>query len=118
MSYEAIAQALDAYTDHTRFEALTTQLLARLGIDLRPTGGSGDKGRDAVAGLYEAEGGEPLAVTISLERTWAAKIARDIDRITASGFRPNDVISVTNRPTSEATRSKLQTEQAPTIRST
>src|SRR6266511_3336056 len=107
MSYEATTRAIDAFTDHVRFEQMGTQLLARLGMDVRPIGGSGDRGRDAVAGLYRAEGGEPLAVTISLNGRWAAKIKADLKRIAESGFRP-DVISITNRPTSEAPRATLQ----------
>jgi hypothetical protein len=108
MSYEATTRAVEALTDHVRFEDLGTQLLARLGIDVRPLGGSGDRGRDAVAGLYRAEGGEPLAVTISLKGAWAPKIAADLKRIIDNGFRPVDVISITNRRTSESARGKLQ----------
>jgi hypothetical protein len=85
-----------------------TLLLARSGKDVRPVGGSGDKGRDAVSGLYRAKGGEELAVTISLNEKWDTKITADINRLTKAGFKPRDVISVTNRPTSETRRSALQ----------
>lgn len=75
---------------------------------MRPIGGSGDRGRDAVAGLYRANRGEPLAVTISLNSRWGPKISADLKRLTDSGFQPTDVISITNRPTTEAARAKLQ----------
>jgi hypothetical protein len=63
-----MSRGLDALTDNVGFERLATSLLTRTGINVRPLGGPGNHGRDAVAGLYRAQGGEPLAVTISLER--------------------------------------------------
>jgi hypothetical protein len=75
---------------------------------VRPLGGSGDRGRDAVAGLYHAEGGEPLAVTISLEQDWRAKIRADLKRIHDAGYRPETVISVTNRPAAAKVQAALQ----------
>ena len=108
MSYEATRQRLDALTDSVGFERLATILLARTGIDVRPLGGSGDRGRDAVAGLYHAEGGEPLAVTISLEQDWRTKIRGDLKRIHDAGYRPKTVISVTNRPAAAKAQAALQ----------
>jgi hypothetical protein len=112
MSYNDTARALDELTDHVAFERLVTLLLARKGIDVRPVGGSGDKGRDAVSGLYRAKVGEELAVTISLDEKWNTKIAADINKLTKAGYKPPDVISVTNRRTSEPKRSALQTAAA------
>jgi hypothetical protein len=112
MSYDDTARALEAFTDHVRFERLVIELLARHGHDVRPLGGSGDKGRDAVTGLYRAHGGEALAVTISLKAAWAGKITSDINRIVKNGFQPDDVISVTNRSTSETKRSELHKKAA------
>src|SRR5712691_6083876 len=100
MSYDDTARALDALTDHVRFERLVTQLLALTGRDVRPIGVSGDKGRDAVSGLYRAKAGEELAVTISLKESWNSKIASDVSKLVKAGFKPTDVISVTNRTTS------------------
>src|SRR6266536_1234019 len=97
MSYDATSRGLDGLTDHVGFERLVTILLARTGINVRPLGGPGDRSRDAVAGLYRAEGGEPLAVTISLEKDWPGKIRTDLKRIHDHGYRPETVISVTNR---------------------
>jgi hypothetical protein len=88
MSYDATRRRLDALTDQVGFQDLVTILLARTGVNVRPLGGPGDRGRDAVAGLYRAKGGEPLAVTISLERDWRAKIRADLNRIHDCGFRP------------------------------
>lgn len=108
MSYDATMRALDALTDNVGFERLTTILLARTGINVRPLGGPGDRARDAVAGLYRAEGGEPLAVTISLNQRWQAKIRADLGRVHDFGFRPETVISVTNRPTGQQAQAALQ----------
>ena len=74
VSYEETGRRVDALTDHQGFERLVTILLARTGLNVRPLGGSGDRGRDAVVGLYRADTGEDLAVTISLNASWAAKI--------------------------------------------
>jgi hypothetical protein len=108
MSYEATRRGLDALTDSVGFERLATILLTRTGIDVRPLGGSGDRGRDAVAGLYHAEDGEPLAVTISLEQDWRAKIRADLKRLHDAGYRPETVISVTNRPAAAKAQAALQ----------
>jgi hypothetical protein len=112
VAYEATGRALDAYTDHTRFEQLVTILLARAGLDVRPLGGSGDRGRDAVAGLYRAKSGEKLAVTISLNVRWQAKIKSDLARIAKHGLSPDDVIAVTNRATTADAQRKSQEEAA------
>jgi hypothetical protein len=112
MSYDETALALDTLTDHVAFERLATQLLARAGRDVRPIGGSGDRGRDAVSGLYRAKGGEELVVTISLKESWDSKIASDINKVVKAGFKPSEVISVTNRATSETKRSALQNKVA------
>src|SRR6266511_4089731 len=111
MSYDATSQGLEGLTDDVGFERLATVLLVRTGINVRPLGGPGDRGRDAVAGLYRAEGGEPLAVTVSLERDWAGKVRADLRRIHAHGFRPEIVIAVTNRPAAPPTQAAVQ-EQA------
>jgi hypothetical protein len=121
MSYDATRRRLDALTDHVGFQDLVTILLARTGINVRPLGGPGDRGRDAVAGLYRAKGGEPLAVTISLERDWRAKIRADLKRIHDCGFRPKTAISVTNRQAAHrhAMRGQLRRhlrQQPPSLR--
>jgi hypothetical protein len=110
MSYDATRRGLDTMTDNVGFERLATILLTRAGIHVRPLGGSGDRGRDAVAGLYRAEGGEPLAVTISLEQDWRAKIRTDLKRIHDAGYRPKIVISVTNRPAAPPAQEALQAQ--------
>jgi hypothetical protein len=108
MTYDATSRALDGLTDNVGFEHLATILLARAGLNVRPRGGSGDRGRDAVAGLYRAEGGEPLAVTISLEKDWRRKIRADLKRIHDHGQRPETVIAVTNRPAGAQAQIALQ----------
>jgi hypothetical protein len=47
-------------------------------------------------------------VTISIDQKWDSKIFADIRKLTKAGFKPRDVISVTNRKTSETRRSALQ----------
>jgi hypothetical protein len=108
VSYEETGRRVDALTDHQAFERLVTILLARTGLDVRPLGGSGDLGRDAVVGLYRSEAGEDLAITISLNASWAAKIRSDLERIHNQGLAPSTVISVTNRAASPRSQIALQ----------
>src|SRR6266540_5676685 len=110
MSYDATRRRLDGLTDHVGFERLVMILLTRTGINASPLGGPGDRNRDAVAGLYRAAGGEPLAVTISLARRWERKIRTDLKRIHDHGFRPETVISVTNRPAPAPAQAALQAQ--------
>jgi len=86
VSYEETGRRIDALTDHQAFERMVTVLLARTGLNVRPLGGSGDLGRDAVVGLYRSDGGEDLAITISLNARWAAKIRSDLKRIHSQGL--------------------------------
>ncbi len=108
MSYEETGRRVDALTDHQGLERLVTILLGRTGLNVRPIGGSGDLGRDAVVGLYRSDAGEDLAITISLNANWAAKIRSDLERIHSEGLRPSAVISVTNRAASPRAQSDLQ----------
>lgn len=108
MSYDETGRRVDALTDHQAFERLVTILLARTGLNVRPLGGSGDLGRDAVVGLYRSEAGEDLAITISLNAHWAAKIKSDLERIHSQGLTPSTVISVTNRAAGVKAQSDLQ----------
>jgi hypothetical protein len=108
VSYEETGRRVDALTDHEAFERLVTILLARTGLNVRPLGGSGDRGRDAVVGLHRADAGEDLAITISLNTSWAAKIRSDVERVHSQGFKPSTVISVTNRSASASAQIALQ----------
>lgn len=108
MSYEETGRRVDALTDHRAFERLVTILLARTGLNVRPLGGSGDLGRDAVVGLYHSKEGEDLAITISLNAGWTAKIRSDLARIHSQGLTPSTVISVTNRAASPGSQIALQ----------
>jgi Restriction endonuclease len=95
VSYEETGRRVDALTDHQAFERLVTILLARTGLNVRLLGGSGDRDRDAVVGLRRADAGEDLAITISLNTSWAAKIRSDVELVHSQGFKPSTVISVT-----------------------
>jgi hypothetical protein len=83
-------------------------LLARTGLNVRPVGGSGDRGRDAVVGLYRADAGEDFAITISLNASWSAKIVAGLKRIHGQGFKPRTVVAVTSRPASASTQIAVQ----------
>ena len=108
MSYDETGRRIDALTDHQGFERLVTILLARTGLNVRPLGGSGDRGRDAVVGLSRSDAGEDLGVTISLDARWNAKIQADLRRMHGHGFKPKTVISVTNRSAPPNTQIALQ----------
>jgi hypothetical protein len=73
-------------------------------------GGPSDRGRDAVVGLYRDHGGEPLAVTISLNKDWKPKIRADLKRIHDHGFQPEKVIAVTNAVAGPKAQEELQAQ--------
>jgi hypothetical protein len=112
MSYEETGRRIDALTDHQGFERLGTILLGRRGLNVRPVGGSGDQGRDAVVGLYRADAGEDVAVTISLNQRWARKIEADLKRIEDANLKPRAVIAITNRAAAPKTQAQLQRKLA------
>jgi hypothetical protein len=102
--------ALEGMTDDRRFEDLAVLALQGLEPSLRPTGGAGDRQRDAVAGSFRTDD-DSLVVTASLQRTWAQKMAADLEGLTRSGDPlPDAVISVTNRRTGARKRNELETE--------
>jgi hypothetical protein len=108
MTYGDTQRALDDLTDDRAFEKLATLLLTRTGMNLRPIGGPGDRGRDAVAGLSRSDGGEELAVAVSLERDWPGKVRRDLHRIWSQGLRPRSIVFVTNRNAPPTRQTDLQ----------
>jgi hypothetical protein len=110
MPYDATGRRLAELTDDVGFERLVTTLLARTGLNVRPLGGPGDRGRDGVVGLYRSKGGEPLAVTISLNKDWKPKIRADLKRIHNHGFRPETVIAVTNAVAAPKVQDELQAQ--------
>lgn len=111
-AYAKTITELAAYSDPSGFEELVMVLLAESIGDLRPTQRSGDRGRDAVAGLLEPVNGEELVVTISLERDWSSKVRRDMRRVADQGLRPKEVRAVTNRETTENRLSTLYKQAA------
>ncbi|MBS1870176.1 MAG: ATP-binding protein [Actinobacteria bacterium] len=97
-------------TDDRRFEDLVVLALQGLEPSLRPTGGAGDRQRDAVAGSFRTDD-DRLVVTASLQRTWAQKVAADLEGLTRSGDPlPDAVISATNRRTGARKRNELEKE--------
>jgi len=110
MPYDVTSRRLAGLTDHVGFERLVTTLLARTGLNVRPLGGPSDRARDAVVGLYRSQGGEPLAVTISLNKDWKPKIRADLKRIHDHGFLPEKVIAVTNAVAGPKAQEELQAQ--------
>jgi hypothetical protein len=94
--------------DPNRFEDLVVLCLQDLDRTLRPTGGSGDRQRDAVTGglFLDAE----TVLTISLDGKWSSKARRDLAGLMANAAAPRRVIVVSNRRTSPKTRNKLSDE--------
>jgi hypothetical protein len=102
--------ALEGMTDDRRFEDLAVLALQGLEPSLRPTGGAGDRQRDAVAGSFRTDD-DRLVVTASLQRTWAQKVAADLEGLIRSGDPlPDAVVSVTNRRTGARKRNELEKE--------
>jgi HEAT repeat protein len=100
--------ALESMTDAGRFEDLAVLALQGLEPSLRPTGGPGDRQRDAVAGSLRTDD-DRLVMTVSLQRTWAQKVGADLEGLRKSGDPlPEAVVAVTNRRTSARKRNELQ----------
>lgn len=103
---EATEHALTEMTDAARFEPLALICLQDLDPSLRPTGGPGDRQRDAVGGpLFEDE---KSVMTISLEATWAQKVVSDLNGLVAKPPTPERVVAVTNRKTGARRRNELE----------
>jgi len=103
---EATEHALTEMTDAARFEPLALICLQDLDPSLRPTGGPGDRQRDAVGGpLFEDE---KSVMTISLEETWAQKVVSDLKGLVAKPPTPERVVAVTNRKTGARRRNELE----------
>ena len=103
--------ALETMKDSNRFEDLVVLCLQDLDPTLRPTGGPGDRQRDAVTGALFLN--EKTVLTISLDGRWASKARRDLAGLKANPPAPERVIVVSNRRTSPRTRNALQ-DKAPT----
>lgn len=109
---EATEHALTQMTDAARFEALALICLQDLDPSLRPTGGPGDRQRDAVGGsLFEDE---KSVMTISLETSWARKVVSDLNGLVAKPPEPERVVAVTNRKTGARRRNELERD-APSV---
>src|SRR5437868_6001958 len=110
MSFNQTAFALEEMTDHVRFERMMSTLLAREDPRVRPLGETGDRGRDAVGGLFRYGEGEELICTYSLEDDWEAKIRRELKHIAEEGWKPKEIIAATSQTTTRAREDKLQEE--------
>jgi hypothetical protein len=110
MSFDETAFALQEMTDHARFERMVSTLLAREDPRIRPLGGTGDRGRDAVGGLYRYGRGEELICMYSLEDEWDGKIRRELKHIADEGWKPKQIIAVTSQKTTRAREDRLQEE--------
>jgi len=105
---EATEHALTQMTDAARFEALALICLQDLDPSLRPTGGPGDRQRDAVGGpLFQDK---ESVMTISLEARWAQKVVSDLNALVAKPPKPERVVAVTNRKSGARRRNELERE--------
>jgi Ribbon-helix-helix protein, copG family len=103
------ASALEAMTDDERFELMASQVLARC-VDprIRPVGGTADRGRDAVRGLYRFGEGEELICMFSLRDDWEDKIREELAHIKKEGWSAREIIAVTSHKTTNQREKKLQ----------
>ncbi|HEX6701549.1 MAG TPA: hypothetical protein VF101_12550 [Gaiellaceae bacterium] len=109
MSAIETTAALEAMTDDERFELMASQLLARHVDDrIRPVGGTADRGRDAVRGLYRFGAGEELICIFSLRDDWERKIREGLADIKEEGWEAREVIAVTSQATTNQAEGKLQ----------
>jgi hypothetical protein len=98
--------ALEKMNAPDRFEDLVVLCLQDYDRTLRPTGGSGDRQRDAVTGgLFLTE---DMVLTISLQRAWPDKVRGDLVGLKDNPPAPRRVIAVSNRRTGARAREKLE----------
>ena len=109
MTFADTASTLGAMTDHTRFELMASQLLARC-VDprIRPVGGTADRGRDAVRGLYRHGEGEELVCMFSLRDDWDDKIREELAHIKKERWLAREIIAATSQLTTNQREQKLQ----------
>jgi hypothetical protein len=101
--------ALDTMTDDERFELMASQLLARhVDERIRPVGGTADRGRDAVRGLYRFGEGEELVCMFSLRKDWERKIREELAHLKEEGWEAREIIAVTSQETTNQGEAKLQ----------
>src|SRR5690349_20432012 len=90
---------LETYDNPGGFEDLALILLQAIEPSFRGTGGPGDRARDGVGGLFRSHDDDEFVASISLEREWEKKIARELQRIAGFGWTPTTILAVTNRKT-------------------
>lgn len=107
--------ALEKLTDHFEFERLCSTLLEREFGSIVPLGGPGDRGRDAIAGLYTLQGERSGEVIFqySLEKEWRAKLRRELKKVKGNGFNPAKFVFVTNGKVTSSAWERLKGELEP-----
>ncbi len=103
--------ALDYFTDYRKFEDMATQLMLLAGFrDIKPLGGGGDRGRDAVAEpLFASDSNRNRIVfQFSLDEDPPSKIVRTAKRLREEGIRYFELVYVTHRRITATQQDRLK----------
>jgi len=95
---------LAEFTDTRAFEQMCNSLLSREYPGIIPLGGTGDRGRDAiepppVRGLFQSDDGGTI-FQFSLQKTWEAKLKRELKKVFQYGYKPSQFVFVSNQEVS------------------
>ena len=110
MSFDAIELALDRMTDFTGFERLATELMYLEGwYDIKPLGGTGDMGQDAVSERFFGEKASQRTVfQYTLQHYLPGKVTATIEKLRANNIDFFELIVVTPHSISSETHVKMQ----------
>ena len=110
MSLDVIELALDRMTDFTGFERLATQLMYLEGwYDIKPLGGTGDMGQDAVSERFFGEGASQRTVfQYTLQHYLPGKVTDTIEKLRANNIDFFELIVVTPHSISSERDIKMQ----------
>lgn len=112
MAFNRTIVVLESLTDDFEFERLCSTLLEGEFGSIVPLGGTGDRGRDAVAELYTFQGERRREVIFqySIQEDWKTKLRSGLEKIRKNGFSPVKFVFVTNRKATIQARETLKEE--------
>src|SRR5690242_10945302 len=98
LMFDTARVALTQLTDSTTFELVATAVLRQRHPELRVTGPSGDRGKDAFGRTLFGEK-DDVVLLVSLQKTWTTKLGSEIDKLRSQPRveRPTKAIFVTNQ---------------------
>ena len=110
MSFDAIELALERMTDFIAFERLATEVMYLEGwSDIRPLGGTADRGQDAVSERFFGQAhSERTVFQYTLQQYLPGKVTATIEKLRGHDVDLFELIVVTPHSVSSETQTKMQ----------